>query len=213
MRLLTLPLLLAAYGFGQTTTAIDNEHVRVLVAHQKPHAKTPLHEHQFNRVMVYLQSFSESFTYPNKPPATMNFRAGEVEWSPAGGMHTAEIVSPAPVTIVEIELKKPGSKLSATGPLDPVVVDPKHYKVEFENDQVRVLRVRTGPHEATPVHQHALNRVVTYLTGQDFRVTAADGKVDHAQRKAGEVGWSGPATHKEENLSDHLFEVVVVELK
>ena len=30
---------------------------------------------------------------------------------------------------------------------DPVEVDPKHYTVEFENDRVRVLRVKFGPHE------------------------------------------------------------------
>ena len=213
MRFLIFPILLAACAFGQTPPAIDNDQVRALVAHQQPHAKTPLHEHQFNRVMVYLQSGSEFFFYTNKAPATMNFKAGEVQWSPAGGMHMAEITSPEPVTIVEIELKKPGAKLSATGPLDPVVVDPKHYKVEFENDQVRVLRVKIGPHQSTPEHQHALNRVVTYLTGQDIRVTSADGKVERAQHKAGEVVWSGPATHKEENLSDRLFEVIVVELK
>ena len=213
MRFPTLALLLAASAFGQAAPAIENDSVRVPVAHQQPHARTPLHQHPFNRVMIYLQSGSELFTYPNKPPATLNFKAGEVEWSPAGGMHTAEIVSPHPVTIVEIELKKPGAKLSATGPLDPVVVDPKHYQVEFENDQVRVLRVRIGPHESTPVHKHALNRVVTYVTDQDFRVTSADGKVERVQHEAGEVTWSGPATHKEENLSGHPFEVLVAELK
>ena len=30
---------------------------------------------------------------------------------------------------------------------DPVHVDLRHYTVEFENDQVRVLRIRYGPHE------------------------------------------------------------------
>ena len=30
---------------------------------------------------------------------------------------------------------------------DPVKVDPKHYKVELENAQVRVLRIHYGPHE------------------------------------------------------------------
>jgi uncharacterized RmlC-like cupin family protein len=209
-----LALSIAAYALGQTTTPIENDSVRVLVAHQQPHVKAPLHEHQFNRVMIFLQSGSQAFTFPNKPPATMNFKAGEVQWSPAGGMHTAEIVSPAPVTIVEIEIRKHGNpKLSATGALDPVVVDPKHYKVEFENEQVRVLRVRIGAHESTPEHKHALNRVVTYLTDQDIEVTTPDGKVSRTQHKAGEVVWSGPATHKEKNLSDHPFEVVVAELK
>jgi len=30
---------------------------------------------------------------------------------------------------------------------DPVKVDSKHYTVEFENAQVRVLRIKVGPHE------------------------------------------------------------------
>ncbi len=32
---------------------------------------------------------------------------------------------------------------------DAVKVDPKHYTVEFENDQVRVLRIRYEPREKT----------------------------------------------------------------
>ena len=30
---------------------------------------------------------------------------------------------------------------------DPAKVDSKHYKVEFENDKVRVLRINYGAHE------------------------------------------------------------------
>jgi hypothetical protein len=37
---------------------------------------------------------------------------------------------------------------------DPINVDPKHYKVEMENDRVRVLRIRYGPHEKSVMHGH-----------------------------------------------------------
>jgi len=37
---------------------------------------------------------------------------------------------------------------------DPVKVDPKHYKVEFENDGVRVLRVKYGAREKSVMHSH-----------------------------------------------------------
>ena len=33
---------------------------------------------------------------------------------------------------------------------DPVVVDPDHYAVEFENDQVRVLRIKYGQRSLNP---------------------------------------------------------------
>ena len=37
---------------------------------------------------------------------------------------------------------------------DAVKVDPEHYKVEFENDQVRVLRITYGPGEKSVMHSH-----------------------------------------------------------
>jgi hypothetical protein len=84
--------------------------------------------------------------------------------------------------------------------------------VEFENDQVRVLRVKLGAHESAPLHEHA-DRVAVYLTDQNFRVEEADGSVSTRTRKAGDVVWSEKARHKEENLSGQPFEAVVVELK
>ena len=33
---------------------------------------------------------------------------------------------------------------------DPIAVDAKHYSVEFENDKVRVLRIKYGPRETCP---------------------------------------------------------------
>ena len=40
------------------------------------------------------------------------------------------------------------------GVQDPVKVDSKHYKVELENEQVRVLRVNYGAHEKSEMHSH-----------------------------------------------------------
>ena len=130
------------------------------------------------------------------------------------GQSSFTSLSANPVGIIEVELKKPGSGAAAgSSPLDPVKIDPKHYKVQFENDQVRVVRVRFGPHEMAPLHEHSLNRVVVYLADQNFRITSADGAVEMAQHKRGEVSWGGPTKHKEENLNDKPMEVVVVELK
>ena len=87
--------------------------------------------------------------------------------------------APSPCASLKSSLKKPTGGQQASGPLDPVKVDPKHYRVEFENDQVRVVRVKIGPGETAPKHEHKLNRVVVYLSDQDFRVTNADGKVEN----------------------------------
>jgi hypothetical protein len=38
---------------------------------------------------------------------------------------------------------------------DAVKADPKHYKVEFENEKVRVLRITYGPNQVRNAHPSA----------------------------------------------------------
>jgi beta-alanine degradation protein BauB len=213
MRYLTLLLTAAAAFAAETvTTPIDNDQVKVLNVVVQPHEKTRLHQHKVNRVMIYLNAGRQDFDYEGKK-SVLNFKAGDVKWSPAGGMHIAEVTSGDPVNIIEVELKKPASGAkAAASDLDPVKIDKKHYKVLLDNDQVRVLRVKIGPHESTPLHEHSMNRVVAYLSDQNFRVTT-DGKADPVQHKAREASWGTPTKHTEENLNDKAFEAVVVELK
>jgi len=214
MRLIAILLSAAATLAAQTsTTPIENEQVRVIVVKEDPHVKTRLHDHKVNRVMIYFDAGKQDFDYEGKK-STLVFKAGEPKWSPASGMHIAEITSANPVRIVEVELKKPTPVTkTASVALDPLKTLPKYYKLEFENDQVRVFRVKIGPHESVPLHEHALNRVLVCITDQNFRVTTEDGKVVTQTHKAGEASWGSPTKHKEENLNDTAFDAIVVEPK
>ncbi len=95
---------------------------------------------------------------------------------------------------------------------DSVSVDPKHYQVEFENDRVRVLRIRYGPKEKSVMHDHPAG-VVVYVTDQNGRFAFPDGTKSDVTGKAGEVAWADAVTHLPENRSDEPLEVVLVELK
>jgi quercetin dioxygenase-like cupin family protein len=101
---------------------------------------------------------------------------------------------------------------AAASAQDAVQVDAKHYKVEFENDQVRVLRVSYGPHEKSVMHKHPAT-VAVFLSDGQAKFTMPDGKTRDAPVKAGAVQWDGPSTHLPENVGDKPFEVIVVELK
>jgi len=215
MRNATLLLALAAGLSGQDRQVpIDNDQARVIKVVDKPHAKGQLHEHKVNRVMIYLTAGRQEITAQGGKTSVLEFKAGEVKWSPASGMHVSEITSDQPITVVEVELKKSGQTASkVNNALDPVKVDPKDYSVEFENSQARVLRVRIGAHGKVPPHEHTLNRLVVYLTDQNGTMTTPDGKTEVVQHKAGDISWAGTAKHQEENLRDGPFEVVVVEFK
>ncbi|MDP9089360.1 MAG: cytoplasmic protein [Pseudomonadota bacterium] len=95
---------------------------------------------------------------------------------------------------------------------DAAKVDTKHYKVEFENDQVRILRINVGPHEKSVMHSHPAG-VVVFLTDGHFKFTVPGGKTEDATVKAGTVRWSDAVTHLGENLGDNATEVIQVELK
>ena len=95
---------------------------------------------------------------------------------------------------------------------DPVKVDPKHHKVEFENAQVRVLRITIGPHEKTAMHEHPAF-VSVFLTDLNVKITFPDGKTEERHRKAGEAFWNAGEKHITENISDKPFETIMVELK
>ena len=95
---------------------------------------------------------------------------------------------------------------------DPIKVDAKHYKVEFENDKVRVLRITYGPHEKSVMHHHP-GSVAVFLTDGQSRFTMPDGKTQDAPVKAGSIQWSEAGKHLPENVGDKPFELILVELK
>ena len=95
---------------------------------------------------------------------------------------------------------------------DPVNVDSNHYKVEFENDRVRVLRISYSSHEKSAMHGHP-ESVGVFLTDCQGRFTFPDGTTEDIQGKAGEAVWFEATEHLPENLSDQPFEVILVELK
>jgi quercetin dioxygenase-like cupin family protein len=101
---------------------------------------------------------------------------------------------------------------SAAVAQDPVQVDAKHYKVTFENEQVRILKITYGPKERSVMHEHP-NSIAVFLTDGQVKFQLPDGKIVDAAVKAGESMFSPAGKHLPENVGDKTFEVVLVELK
>jgi uncharacterized RmlC-like cupin family protein len=210
---LLLGAALASIPTAPSAVLLENDEVKVARALEKYQVVGKFHQHDMNRVMVYLQSGRQRFEYQDgRKPAVFDWKAGQVVWSPPSGMHSPEVLD-HDFDIIEIELKTPGTDKAITGNLDPLKVDPGHYKLEFENPQVRVLRVRIPAHGVAPMHAHSTDRVTVFLTDQDFRIKDSTGKVTTVEHKAGDVAWGTPIEHSEENLSNEPFEAVTVEIK
>ncbi len=95
---------------------------------------------------------------------------------------------------------------------DAAKVDPAHYKVEFENAQVRVLRFHYGAHEKSVMHSHP-DAVAVFLNDGTVKFTFPDGKTADASGKAGTAQFTPAQVHLPENVGDKPVEGIVVELK
>jgi len=95
---------------------------------------------------------------------------------------------------------------------DPTKVEPKHYKLDFENDRVQVVSVHYGPHERSVMHDHP-GGVVVSLTEAHLRFIDENGKVREVFSKSGEARWYPPFKHRVENLGDTSYEAVYIGLK
>lgn len=95
---------------------------------------------------------------------------------------------------------------------DAVQVDPKHYQVVMENDQVRVLRITYGPGDKSVMHRHP-DAVAVFLTDHRGRFTLPGGKSEERAFKRGQTLWTPAETHLPENLGSSPLELILVELK
>jgi hypothetical protein len=205
---LTAPALLLAATLGAQNapapaaiaSKLDTPQAHVYVATLLPHtpSRSP-NGHATNRVLVFLDE-GVMTRQDAGGTQTIPFHRGDVRWRPASGAYVAENTSDHPIRILEVDLKGQPSGTASASTLDPATVDQRHYRIEFENDQVRVLRVHYDAHDKGAMHQHLLNRVVVYLN-------------DQPGAKADDVRMSGPATHTEQNESDQPADRIAIELK
>ena len=91
---------------------------------------------------------------------------------------------------------------------DAVTADSRHYAVEFENDVIRLLRVRLGPGESAPAHTHPAYCAVE-ITDSSLR----EGTGPVSESKAGQVFCGDALSHAPTNVGKALAESIVVEFK
>lgn len=90
--------------------------------------------------------------------------------------------------------------------------DPERHTVDFENDKVRIVRIKYGPNEKVVMHSHPAG-VVVFVTDQHVRFHLPDGTSQEIKAKAGETIWMDDTTHQPENLTDQPLEVLYIETK
>jgi len=197
---------------------IENEWTRTFRERMVPRGKLAWHRHPGpGAVVVYLTDQNVRQILQDGATRNVQHRRGDVAWWDASA-HESENLADAPFECIQIEPRTPAGvelKPFPTESTDAVLVDPDHYKIEFENDMVRVIRAKAGPLEKLGMHKHPQTfAVLVYLTDQNMRQTLAGGAKRENHYKSGQVRWAAKdQAHADENLSDQPFELIRVEMK
>ncbi len=188
----------------------ENDVVRVVRVAYGPNEESVMHQHP-NHCAVTLSSGAWQMTTAEGEVVDAGGEVGELLCVDAGA-HRPRNTSAQPGEAVLFEFKEggtAGTSMSHDHP-DAVAADPDHYSVEFENDVVRILRIRYGPGETSTMHYHPANCSVD-LSGGMWRMTDPAGGETEDQGDFGQAQCGDASAHLPQNLSDEDAEVVLVE--
>jgi quercetin dioxygenase-like cupin family protein len=186
---------------------LDNAAVRVLRVSVAPGAKTVMHEHPDNAV-VLLSHSRIRFTGPDGASQDVELNANDAMWAPAG-KHAGENTGAGPIDAVIVEIKgrnPPTATLPAARP-DVALTQ------LFDNPRVRATRATLQPafHEAAGA-THDYDQVVVALGPSDIALTV-DGKTK-ARWKAGDAEFIGRGVkHESKNTGGTPVDVFILAIK
>ncbi|MEW6733431.1 MAG: hypothetical protein AB1489_19040 [Acidobacteriota bacterium] len=97
---------------------------------------------------------------------------------------------------------------------DVVKVSPNDYKLQFENQDIRIIKINVPPGNKTPTHNHP-DSVVVILSPSIVRHTEADGKISQTppSLKRGDIVFAPQVTHSMEQIGTTTFTAFQIELK
>jgi hypothetical protein len=95
---------------------------------------------------------------------------------------------------------------------DALRIDPKHFRFQFENHQIRVLRLTLQADEFVPMHSSP-DTLLVCVSECHIRLERPDKRIHDIHMEPGETRWIRSSVRSEKNLSGKLLEIVFVEIK
>lgn len=192
---------------------LENDRVRV-IRYRAPAGYTSNQHTHLGGAYVSLSDSQSITTLENGETVAGESKFGDAGafFEFAGVKHVTANVGESDVEEVMVEVKRQEGAPIAPPTEDAVLVDPDHHTVEFENDVIRLLRMRYPEGYVTPPHNH-YSGVNILLT--DVHVSSGPEGEDVAptESEAGVASWAdGGEPHVTRNLGGPM-ELIRVELK
>ena len=212
-----IPALLAAQAAPRDAVAADparysvlqeNDVAQMMRVKYAAGARSVMHSHPAGCAIFYKDA-TLKMTSPTGEARTHSYRAGDVTCGDAHS-HTTENVG-RDTEFIQVHLKnrktfdpvQTGRSLvypaRIKGP-DPIDADPAHYFVQFENDVVRLARIKVPGGVKTPMHAH-LAYCIVEIRDMETGVKAGDSSCGNAM------------AHESPNNAKSVNEAITIEFK
>jgi quercetin dioxygenase-like cupin family protein len=186
----------------------ENELARVIRVKYPRGAKSVMHSHPAGCAIFYKDA-KFKLTAPTGESRTVEFRAGDVSCSDAYSHLPENVGDDTEFVLVHLKNRKTFDHLQTGRSLvvpsqpnvpDAVDIDPAHYSVQFENDVVRLTRIKAPGGVSTPRHAHAAYCIVE-IRDMENGVRAGDASCGDAM------------AHASQNNAKSLNEAITIEFK
>lgn len=127
---------------------------------------------------------------------------GSVRWDAAGAVPRER----------EVRVELRAAPAEEPHPLEATGLEPERFRIVFENEAVRVVRLGFDPGEEGPMVHHP-PRALVALSDLHARMRFESGLVEEAKGEAGQAGWLDAQTLQTQNVGRDRIEVVLVEPK
>ena len=191
----------------------ENDQLRAVEFIVKPGGKLSLRSHA-PCLFFGVNPIAGTLTFKDGLSASETFKVDDPRWyeHPIIGV---ENTGTSEAKFLIIELKKPAPTNYGDVPGDDgTKVAPDVYKLLYENDRVRVIRVATMPGHKTPMHSHPGSTFRYSMTHTKVRLTMPDGIIRELENEAGTARWTElPTRHAHENIGTSPGHALLVEIK
>jgi len=186
----------------------ENDVARLIRVKYPRGAKSVMHSHPAGCAIFYKDSRFK-MTTPSGESQTLENRAGDVSCSDAYSHLPENVGGDTELVLFHLKNRKTFDHLQTGRSLvipsqpkvpDPIDVDPAHYSVQFENDVVRLTRIKVPGGVNTPMHAHSAYCIVEI---RDMETGV----------KAGDASCGDAMAHASQNTAKTLNEAITIEFK
>ena len=190
------------------TVLFENDVARLIRVKYPRGAKSVMHSHPASCAIFYKDS-KFKMTSPTGESQTFENRPGDVSCSDAYTHLPENVGTDTELVLFHLKNRKTFDHLqtgrslavaSQPGVPDAVEIDPAHYSVQFENDVVRLTRIKAPGGVSTPRHAHSAYCIVEI---RDMETGV----------KAGDASCGDAMSHASQNNAKSLNEAITIEFK